>query len=111
MSVVVWRACAAPITVCGIYVNYDRGSEFSMKTTTITALLLLAATGTAPAVVVGAAPIASADADPVIHDLGERANLVNGSVVQRWTPGDLKPSTDEIAYPVQGALWGVDAPP
>jgi len=50
------------------------------------------------------APVASAD-EPVIHQLGGAAQLVNGDVVQAWTVTSLQPSTDSIPYPVAGTLW------
>ena len=54
------------------------------------------------------APTASAD-DSVIHSLGSPAELANGDIVQAWTVGDLKPSSDAIPYPVAGTLWEATA--
>lgn len=35
--------------------------------------------------------------------------LQNGGIVQGWTISNLKPSSDAIAYPVQGTLWEATA--
>lgn len=42
-------------------------------------------------------------------DLGERAELTAGGVVQGWTISDLKQSTDVVSYPVRGTLWEATA--
>lgn len=55
-----------------------------------------------------ATPIASAD-DLTTTTLGNEARLTNGDVVQGWTIGDLKTSTDQIPYPVAGTLWEATA--
>ncbi|WP_413032491.1 DUF1942 domain-containing protein [Mycolicibacterium litorale] len=78
-----------------------------MKITTVFA----ATVATAGAVI--AAPIAGAEsgapAGPAINEIGQQADLVNGSVVQGWTVTDLKASTDTIPYPVRGTLWEATA--
>ncbi|MCV7229627.1 MPT63 family protein [Mycolicibacterium komossense] len=53
------------------------------------------------------APIASADPD--VTNLGSQAKLVDGNIVQGWTVANLRPSSDTIPYPVQGALWEATA--
>ena len=76
-----------------------------MDITRFSAMLATATVAVAAIVdVVEGAPIASAD-DVAIHDLGDQAQLVNGSVVQGWTISDLHESTDTVPYPVQGTLW------
>lgn len=54
------------------------------------------------------APIAAAD-DLTTTTIGNEATLTNGDVVQGWTIGDLKPSADQIPYPVAGTLWEATA--
>lgn len=51
------------------------------------------------------APLAGAEST----DLGERAELTAGGVVQGWTISDLKQSTDVVSYPVRGTLWEATA--
>lgn len=83
-----------------------------MKITTVFAATA-AATAVATAVAVAAAPIAGAEsgapAGPAVHEIGQQADLVNGSVVQGWTVTDLKASTDTIPYAVRGTLWEATA--
>ncbi|WP_369741992.1 MPT63 family protein [Mycobacterium servetii] len=78
-----------------------------MKITTSTNLMVAAVTAAA-SVSVFYAPAAIAD-DSVTHTLGSAAELNNGDVVQAWTVGDLKPSSDAIPYPVAGTLWEATA--
>jgi len=54
-------------------------------------------------------PMATADADLTTTTIGNQARLTNGNVVQGWTIGDLKASTDQIPYPVAGTLWEATA--
>jgi len=73
-------------------------------------MVMAAAVSASPTAIALETPIASADpTGPVVHDLGERAELVNGSVVQGWTVSDLKESADVIPYQVQGTLWEATA--
>ena len=83
-----------------------------MKITDVFAATAAAAT-VAVAGAVMAAPIAGAEsgapAGPAVHEIGQQADLVNGSVVQGWTVTDLKTSTDTIPYAVRGTLWEATA--
>ncbi|WP_176562189.1 MPT63 family protein [Mycolicibacterium palauense] len=63
------------------------------------------AAGAGTVVVVGAAPALAEDSSATVTSIGSQAELVNGPVVQGWTVYELQPSTDTIAYPVQGILW------
>jgi Domain of unknown function (DUF1942) len=77
--------------------------------TNMTTVMMAAAFGLAPVcLTVDGAPVASADS-ATVHDLGDQAPLVDGSVVQGWTLGDLRKSSDIIPYPVQGTLWEANA--
>lgn len=83
-----------------------------MKITDVFAATAAAAT-VAVAGAVMAAPIVGAEsgapAGPAVHEIGQQADLVNGSVVQGWTVTDLKTSTDTIPYAVRGTLWEATA--
>jgi hypothetical protein len=74
------------------------------KTTTVFAAVMVAAgTGsTATAFADEAAPVTTSQ-------IGSPAKLENGGVVQTWTIGDLKPSTDTIPYQAHGTLWEATA--
>lgn len=76
-----------------------------MKIATSTNLMVAATTAAASIL---CAPPAIAD-DSTTHTLGSAAELTNGDVVQAWTVGDLKPSSDTIPYPVAGTLWEATA--
>jgi len=68
----------------------------------------LATSAAAAAIAIIGAPVTAADTT-ITTTLGSQGQLVNGAVVQAWTVGDLKPSTDVIPYPVHGALWEATA--
>ncbi len=55
------------------------------------------------------APSAAADENAAVTTatIGQRAELVNGDVVQGWT--GLKPSSDSIPYTPHGTLWEATA--
>lgn len=53
-------------------------------------------------------PIAVAD-DLTTTTIGNQARLTAGNVAQGWTISNLKTSTDQIPYPVAGALWEATA--
>ncbi|WP_422743662.1 MPT63 family protein [Mycobacterium sp. WMMD1722] len=78
-----------------------------MKKTTILAATVAAAGA------VAAAPLAAAEtgapAGPQTTELGKQADLMTGGVTQGWTVSGLKPSSDQIPYPVQGTLWEATA--
>lgn len=73
-----------------------------MKRTGLKATLLVA-------VLAAGSPAASAAADTT--DLGQPADveLVEIEVEQHWTVGDLRPSTDVIAFRPAGTLWEATA--
>lgn len=76
----------------------------------ITAKLAAATVAAAGAVSIVGTPTALADdAATTTYEIGEQAKLVDGDVVQGWTVGDLKASTDAIPYQVRGQLWEVTA--
>ncbi|MDT5181137.1 MAG: hypothetical protein QOJ95_5335 [Mycobacterium sp.] len=77
-----------------------------MKITT--ALAAAAAVATAGSVGIFGSPIAAAD-DLTTTTIGNEAKLTNGNVVQGWTIGNLKASSDVIPYPVAGTLWEATA--
>jgi Domain of unknown function (DUF1942) len=80
-----------------------------VKITSTTTLLTAAATvATAGAVGLISAPISSAE-DVTTTTVGSQAKLVDGNVIQGWTISDLRPSSDEIPYPVAGTLWEATA--
>lgn len=70
-----------------------------------------AAAGLAVAGAIAGVATASAESAPDVTtaEIGEQAKLQNGDVVQGWTITDLKPSSDEIPYEVQGTLWEATA--
>lgn len=80
----------------------ERGT---VKVATPKTLVVAAATAAAS---INCAPAAIAD-ESAVHTLGSAAELTNGDVVQAWTIGDLKPSSDAIPYPVAGTLWEATA--
>jgi hypothetical protein len=53
----------------------------------------------------------TAAADSTTQTLGSQGKLVDdaGNVVQGWTIGNLKPSSDVIPHPVYGTLWEATA--
>jgi hypothetical protein len=73
-----------------------------------TALAAAAAVATAGSVGIFGSPIAAAD-DLTTTTIGNEAKLTNGNVVQGWTIGNLKASSDVIPYPVAGTLWEATA--
>ncbi len=77
-----------------------------MKTTA--ALTAAAAVATAVSISLAGSPVANAD-ELTTTTLGNGATLANGNVVQTWTVGNLKPSTDQIPYAVAGTLWEATA--
>ncbi|WP_099020528.1 MPT63 family protein [Mycolicibacterium palauense] len=54
------------------------------------------------------APVSAAE-DVTTQPMGSKGELRNGDIVQAWTIADLKPSTDQIPYPVKGQLWEATA--
>jgi hypothetical protein len=80
-----------------------------VKITSTSAILGAAATvATAGAVALVSAPISSAE-DVTTTTVGSQAKLVDGNVIQGWTISDLRPTSDEIPYPVAGTLWEATA--
>jgi len=78
-----------------------------------TATVLAASVTVAAAGFVGIGSASTAAADQATEAstsvFGSQATVVNGDIVQGWTVSDLKPSSDAIPYPVQGALWEATA--
>jgi Domain of unknown function (DUF1942) len=77
-----------------------------VKFTTITTALASAATAGAVGIV--SAPMASAE-DTTTSTIGSQAKLLDGNVIQGWTISNLKTSSDQIPYPVNGTLWEATA--
>jgi hypothetical protein len=77
-------------------------------TTPTNVLATAAAVAAAGAIAIVAAPISSAE-DVTTTSVGNQAKLADGNVVQGWTITDLRPSSDEIPYPVAGTLWEATA--
>lgn len=80
-----------------------------MKITTVLAATFATAGAVVAAPIAGAEIGAPAPAGPAVHEIGQQADLVNGSVAQGWTVTDLKTSTDTIPYAVRGTLWEATA--
>jgi hypothetical protein len=73
----------------------------------INGITMFAAASIAGSIGLATAPLAAADT--IVTDLGNRAELINGQIVQSWTVSDLRPSSDAIPYPVRGTLWEATA--
>jgi hypothetical protein len=80
-----------------------------MNKMSITAAVVAAVVGAAPAVALDGTPIASAATDPAVHNLGDQGTLVDGSTIQGWTISGLQKSTDTVPYAAQGTLWEATA--
>ena len=77
-----------------------------MKITSFSTVLTAAA-AVAAAGAVGTPTAFAEGADT--QSLGSQAKLENGDVIQGWTVGNLRPSSDTIPYPVNGQLWEATA--
>ncbi len=69
---------------------------------------LITATASA-ALLVAAGLLGPAAASAETTELGQQGRIDDGNVVQGWTISDLKPSSDVVTYPIQGALWEATA--
>jgi Domain of unknown function (DUF1942) len=71
-------------------------------------ITVLASAATAGAVGIVNAPLASAE-DATASSVGTQAKLLGGNVIQGWTISNLKTSSDQIPYPVNGTPWEATA--